>query len=125
MFDAWYCLNLGRVAAQLALDEHTGYMAAICDFESGGKAQGIPLTALLHTEERHGSQHVVIAKAKVTVDSPAYQYLIERQPHWAKTDCFSSPGPRQLWGPTAYQIPMSVALNQHYSDYCLPTAIAQ
>ena len=74
-------LNLGRVVAQLALDEHTGYMAAICDFESGGKARGIPLTALLHTEERHGSQHVVIAKAKVTVDSPAYQYLIERQPH--------------------------------------------
>ena len=31
---------------------------------------------------------------------------------WAADDLFASPGPRQLWGPAARQLPMTVALNE-------------
>ena len=111
LFDAAYTYNLGLTAGSLILDGRTGYMATVTGLTSGGSPQAIPLTGLLNIERRHGHDEFVIEKALVKMDSPAMQYFVARRAEWAADDLFSSPGPRQLWGPAAYQQPISVALN--------------
>jgi pyrophosphate--fructose-6-phosphate 1-phosphotransferase len=112
LFDAAYTLNLGLTAGALLLAGKTGYMASIGDIFSGGVPLAIPLAGLLDVERRHGSEAVVIEKALVEVDAPAMKYFVSRREAWAQDDLFASPGPRQLWGPVARQVPVSVALNR-------------
>jgi diphosphate-dependent phosphofructokinase len=114
LFDAAYTYNLGLVAGSLILDGKTGYMAALTDLDKGGKALGIPLTGLINIERRQGKDEMVIEKALVKTSSPAFKFFASRREDWASEDKFTSPGPRQLWGPTTKQIPISVALNQGY-----------
>jgi len=114
LFDAAYTYNLGLIAGSLILDSKTGYMAALTDLDKGGKVLGIPLTGLIHVERRQGKDEMVIEKALVKTDSPAFKFFASRREVWANEDRFTSPGPRQLWGPTAKQVPISVALNQGY-----------
>ena len=116
-----YCYNLGLAAGSLVLSGLTGYMAAMTDLEGEGSILAIPLTGLIHIERRHGKDEFVIEKALVRTDSPAFKYFASRREDWKKEDRFCSPGPRQLWGPTSKQIPLTVALNQNYSDaiFCL------
>jgi diphosphate-dependent phosphofructokinase len=114
LFDAAYTYNLGLIAASLILDGKTGYLAAFTDLHKGGKALGIPLTGLINVERRHGKDEMVIEKALVKTDSPAFKFFASRREDWADDDRFTSPGPRQLWGPTTKQLPISVALNQGY-----------
>ncbi|SFB84084.1 pyrophosphate--fructose-6-phosphate 1-phosphotransferase [Brevinema andersonii] len=116
LFDAAYCLNLGLVAGSLALSKYTGYMAALTDLQHGGRIQALPLTGLLNIESRHGKDEFVIEKALVKLDSQAFLFFAERRNIWAESDVFCSPGPRQLLGITAKQVPISVALNSGYSD---------
>ncbi|KFB67735.1 diphosphate--fructose-6-phosphate 1-phosphotransferase [Candidatus Accumulibacter vicinus] len=111
LFDAAYTYNLGLTAGSLILDGRTGYMATITGLASGGAPQAIPLAGLLNIERRHGKDEFVIEKALVKMDSPAMQYFVSRREAWAASDLFSSPGPRQFWGPTTDQLPISVALN--------------
>ena len=111
LFDAAYTYNLGLTAGSLILDGRSGYMATVTGLTTGGTPQAIPLTGLLNIERRHGQDEFVIEKALVKVDSPAMQYFAARRGEWAASDLFASPGPRQLWGPAAYQQPISVALN--------------
>jgi pyrophosphate--fructose-6-phosphate 1-phosphotransferase len=111
LFDAAYTYNLGLTAGSLILDGRTGYMATITDLTSGGTPKAIPLAGLLNIERRHGKDEFVIEKALVRMDSPAMQYFASRRDDWAGNDLFSSPGPRQFWGPTTHQLPISVALN--------------
>lgn len=111
LFDAAYTYNLGLTAGSLILDGRTGYMATITGLTAGGFPQAIPLTGLLNIERRHGHDEFVIEKALVKMDSPAMKYFVSRRNEWAADDLFASPGPRQLWGPAAYQQPISVALN--------------
>lgn len=111
LFDAAYTYNLGLTAGSLILDGRTGYMATITGLASGGTPQAIPLAGLLNIERRHGKDEFVIEKALVKMDSPAMQYFVSRREAWAASDLFSSPGPRQFWGPTTDQLPISVALN--------------
>jgi pyrophosphate--fructose-6-phosphate 1-phosphotransferase len=111
LFDAAYTYNLGLTAGSLILDGRTGYMATVTDLDRGGEPRAIPLTGLLNIERRHGKDEFVIEKALVKMDSPAMQYLLSRRAAWAAEDLFCSPGPRQLWGPAARQMPISVALN--------------
>lgn len=111
LFDAAYTYNLGLTAGSLILDGRTGYMATVTGLTTGGTPQAIPLTGLLNIERRHGQDEFVIEKALVKMDSPAMQYFAQRRGEWAADDLFASPGPRQLWGPAAYQQPISVALN--------------
>ena len=111
LFDAAYTYNLGLTAGSLILDGRTGYMATVTGLTTGGTPQAIPLTGLLNIERRHGHDEFVIEKALVKMDSAAMQYFADRRAEWAATDLFASPGPRQLWGPAAYQQPISVALN--------------
>ena len=116
LFDAAYTYNLGLTAGSLILDGRTGYMATVTDLTTGGTPKAIPLTGLLNIERRHGHDEFVIEKALVKVDSPAMQYFMARRQAWAEEDVFCSPGPRQLWGPAAYQQPASVALNSASSS---------
>jgi len=111
-FDAAYTFNLGLTAGSLALAGKTGYMVAISALNCGGEALALPLTGLIHMERRHGRDEMVIEKALVETDSPAFKYFLSVRERWAGEDCFSSPGPRQLWGPVAGQLPITVALNQ-------------
>jgi pyrophosphate--fructose-6-phosphate 1-phosphotransferase len=116
LFDATYTYHLGLIAGSLILGGYTGYICAFTDLQSGGRALALPLTGLLTVERRHGEDELVIEKALVEMDSPAFKYFESRRESWADHDLFSSPGPRQMWGPTAKQIPVSVALNQNYDD---------
>ena len=111
LFDAAYTYNLGLTAGSLVLDGRTGYMATVTSLTSGGTPQAIPLTGLLNIERRHGKDEFVIEKALVKMDSAAMQYFAAHRAEWAADDRFASPGPRQLWGPSAQQQPISVALN--------------
>ncbi|MDR3299822.1 MAG: diphosphate--fructose-6-phosphate 1-phosphotransferase [Candidatus Accumulibacter sp.] len=111
LFDAAYTYNLGLTAGSLILDGRTGYMATITDLDCGGAPRAIPLTGLLNIERRHGVDEFVIEKALVKMDSPAMRYLLSRRAAWTADDLFCSPGPRQLWGSAARQMPICVALN--------------
>lgn len=116
LFDAAYTFNLGLTAGSLILAGKTGYMASVRDLEAGGRPVAIPLTGLLNVERRHGKDEMVIEKALVRCDSPAFRYFASRRDTWAREDVFCSPGPRQLWGPAAMQLPMTVALNRSYAS---------
>ncbi|GBR76638.1 diphosphate--fructose-6-phosphate 1-phosphotransferase [Candidatus Termititenax persephonae] len=116
LFDAAYTFNLGLIAGSLILDNRTGYMAALSELSRGGKILALPLTGLINIERRHGKDEMVIAKALVRTSSPAFKFLAARRKAWSGSDLFTSPGPRQLWGPAARQLPISVALNQGYAD---------
>jgi pyrophosphate--fructose-6-phosphate 1-phosphotransferase len=116
LFDAAFTLNLGLGAGSLILAGKTGYMISISDFDKGGEVLAIPLTGLINLERRHGKDEMVIEKALVKTNSPAFLYFVSRREEWAKDDIFTSPGPRQLWGPVAKQVPFSVAINQDYSQ---------
>ena len=91
-------------------------MAALSHLEEGAKAYAIPIPNLVVSEKRHGKTEMVIKKALVELNSPAFQYFQSRRKEWASGDYFSSPGPRQFFGPTANQLPFTVALNQGYSS---------
>ena len=114
LFDAAYTYNLGLTAGALALAGKTGYMASFTGLDRGGKILAIPLAALLNVEVRHGKDEMVIEKSLVELDSPAFKYFVKNRERWAEADLFNSPGPRQLWGPSAKQMPVTVALNQGY-----------
>ena len=111
LFDAAYTYNLGLTVGALILDGRTGYMASVSGLTSGGEPLAIPLTGLINVERRHGQDEYVIEKALVRLDAPAMQFFASRREAWAADDLFASPGPRQLWGPAARQMPMTVALN--------------
>jgi diphosphate-dependent phosphofructokinase len=115
-FDAAYTFNLGLTAGSLLLAGKTGYMVAVTVLDKRGGVLAIPLTGLICVERRHGQDELVIEKALVKTDSPAYKYLVSVRERWSQSDCFSSPGPRQLWGPTSKQLPIMVALNQGYGS---------
>lgn len=115
-FDAAYTFNLGLIAGSLILDGRTGYMAAITQLASGGNALAIPLNGLMGIEMRDGEASLVIQKALVDMQSPAFLYFSTRRDHWAMNDLFCNPGPIQLWGPVSSTLPMVVALNHGYQD---------
>jgi len=114
LFDAAFTFNLGLTAGSLVLDGRTAYMASVTDFHKGGRPLALPLTGLLNIERRHSKEEIVIEKALVRTQSPAFRFFAGRRQSWAEADCFSSPGPRQFWGPTSRQAPILVALNQGY-----------
>jgi pyrophosphate--fructose-6-phosphate 1-phosphotransferase len=115
LFDAAYTFNLGLAAGSLILDGRTGYIASVTNLDSGGRVIALPLAGLLAIERRHGKNEFVIKKGLVEVDSPAFHYFEDRKPVWAEKDHFSSPGPRQMWGPVCKQLPATVALNRGYT----------
>jgi pyrophosphate--fructose-6-phosphate 1-phosphotransferase len=113
-FDAAFTFNLGCAAGSLLLSGKTGYMAALGRLDEGGAVYAIPLAGLIQVERRYGQDELVIEKALVQTSSPAFRYFAQARERWGQGDVFNSPGPRQLWGPVANQVPISVALNQGY-----------
>jgi len=116
-FDAAFTFLLGLTAGSLVLAEKTGYMAAVTDFDRGGRILALPLVALVTSELRKGREEFVIEKSLVKTSSPSFKLFAQNRDKWAREDLFSSPGPIQHWGPTSCQIPVSVALDQGYKDY--------
>ncbi len=116
-FDAAFTFLLGLAAGSLVLDGKTGYMAAVTDFDKGGRILALPLAGLITSELRKGKEELVIEKSLVKTSSPSFRFFAEHRDQWAREDLFSSPGPIQHWGPTSRQIPILVALDQGYSDY--------
>lgn len=117
LFDAAFTFALGLTAGSLVLAGKTGYMAAVTDFDKGGRVLALPLTGLIACEMRKGKEEMVINKSLVETSSPAFKVFAENREKWATDDFFSSPGPIQHWGPASKQLPMTVALNQGYADY--------
>jgi pyrophosphate--fructose-6-phosphate 1-phosphotransferase len=92
-------------------------MAAVTDFDKGGRILALPLVSLMTREMRKGKEEYVIEKSLVTTNSPAFVVFAGNRERWAKEDLFSSPGPIQHWGPTSRQLSISVALDQGYEDF--------
>ena len=116
-FDAAFTFQLGLTAGSLVLAGKTGYMAAITDFDRGGRVLGLPLTGLITAEMRKGKEEFVIEKSLVELESPSFKVFAQNRDKWAQEDLFSSPGAIQYWGPTSKQIPIIVALDQDYPDF--------
>lgn len=116
-FDAAFTFLLGLTAGSLVLAGKTGYMAAITDFDKGGRVLALPLAGLITVEMRSGKEEFVIEKSLVELDSPSFTIFSENRDKWANDDLFSSPGSIQYWGPTSKQLPIIVALDQGYSDF--------
>ncbi|SPF34032.1 Pyrophosphate-dependent phosphofructokinase [Syntrophobacter sp. SbD1] len=113
-FDAAFTFQLGLAAGSLVLAGKTGYMAALTDFDRGGRVLGLPLTGLITAEMRKGKEEFVIEKSLVELQSPSFTIFAQNRDKWAKEDFFSSPGAIQYWGPTSNQMPIIVALDQGY-----------
>jgi pyrophosphate--fructose-6-phosphate 1-phosphotransferase len=116
-FDAAFTFQLGLAAGSLVLAGKTGYMAAITDFDKGGRVLGLPLTGLITVETRKGKEEFVIEKSLVELGSPSFKAFAQNRDKWASEDLFSSPGAIQYWGPTSKQVPIIVALDQGYKDF--------
>lgn len=117
-FDLSYSTNLGLVAGSLILQGKTGYMAALTGLDSGGTPLAVPLTGLLNIEKRGGKEKVVIKKALVDLDAPAFKTLEHFRAIWARDDYFHSIGPRQYAGPHEItdRMPVTVMLNRGYDS---------
>ncbi|MGA2027546.1 MAG: diphosphate--fructose-6-phosphate 1-phosphotransferase [Syntrophobacteraceae bacterium] len=116
-FDAAFTFQLGLTAASLVLARKSGYMAAITDFDRGGRVLGLPLTGLITAEMRKGKEEFVIEKSLVELESPSFRAFAQNRDKWAEEDLFSSPGAIQYWGPISKQIPIIVALDRDYPDF--------
>jgi len=97
-FDCSYCYGLGAVAAILALTQRTGYMASIRNIAKAPaewQPIGLPLTALMTIEQRHGKPVPVIMKQMVDLQGRPYHELQAHAAEWAERDCYQQPGPIQ------------------------------
>ncbi len=102
IFDSNYCYALGHVAASLINANQTGYMAAIQNLQANVRkwqAAAIPLTSMIHMEERKGKMKPVIEKALVELDGPVFSRLSAERENWKSRDDFLYPGPIQFFGP--------------------------
>ncbi len=117
LLDQAFTFNLGMTAGSLVLAGLTGYMAAVTDFDRGGRALALPLSGLIVAETRKGKEELVIEKSLVDTASPSFKLYAANRRKWALDDLFSNPGPIQHWGPTSKQTSMLVALDQGYADF--------
>lgn len=103
-FDASYCYSLGRTASYLAIAGHSGYMAAVrnlVNHPSEWQPAGIPLTLMMHLEERKGALKAVIKKSLVDIEGAPFRYFRKHRHEWAEGISYHYPGPIQYFGPSA------------------------
>lgn len=101
-FDADYCYNLGFTAFMLIANNCTGYIASIKNLYKSTdewEVGGLPITAMMNLEQRHGHMKPVIRKALVKLDGKPFKYFAENRDKWAKGPCFTFPGAIQYFGP--------------------------
>ena len=102
-FDADYCYALGTSAAQLALNNKTGYMAIVKNTTAPADewlAGGVPITMMMNMERRNGKMKPVIKKALVELEGAPFAEFAKHRDEWAINTCYFYPGPIQYWGPT-------------------------
>ncbi len=98
-FDCQYCYSLGRVAALLIREKCTGYMAAVKNLQAPveqWQILGIPLTSMIHLEERKGKQKPVIKKALVDLQGKYFLEFAANREKWMIEDDYRYPGPIQF-----------------------------
>ena len=101
-FDADYAYSLGYVAAALAHEKMTGYMAAVSYLAEGSdkwQAGGIPISMMMNMERRHGEDKPVIQKALVDLHGEPFKHFMENRNHWATAEAYLYPGTIQYFGP--------------------------
>lgn len=103
-FDASYCYALGRTATYLAVHRRSGYMASVrnlVNHPSEWQPAGIPLTLMMHLEERKGMLKAVIKKSLVDIEGAPFRYFRKHRHEWAEGIAYHYPGPIQYFGPSA------------------------
>ena len=114
-FDADYAYALGLNTAALLKTGVTGYMSVVKNLASGRPAwlpMGVPLTAMMNIEKRHGKDKPVIRKALVSLTGKAFKKLLGKRAGWALNDEYRFAGAIQYFGPAEIvdQIPQSLSL---------------
>ena len=101
-FDTNYCYALGYTAAALICAGVTGYMSCLQKLAEEPESWipvGLPITWLMHIEERKGRKKPVIRKSLVDLDGAPFQYFASQREAWALHDHYRFPGPIQFLGP--------------------------
>lgn len=117
-FDSNYTYNLGASSFFLICGGCTGYMAVVRnlekDFESWSPG-GLPLAPMMHLEERKGKLALVIEKAIVDLESPAFKRLKDMRDEWVglypEEDKVREPDPDNLCEDKMHIAPMILTLN--------------
>jgi pyrophosphate--fructose-6-phosphate 1-phosphotransferase len=101
-FDADYCYSLGFNAFVLIANGFTSYISSIRNLDRPAaewQAGGIPLTAMMNMESRHGKAKPVIRKALVDLEGAPFKTLVSQRDEWARKTCYIYPGAIQYYGP--------------------------
>ena len=101
-FDADYCYSLGYNAVVLIQFGLTGYISSIRNLAHPAaqwRAGGVPLTAMMNMELRHGQQKPVIKKALVELDGKPFKAFASQRAECARSSAFFYPGAIQYYGP--------------------------
>jgi pyrophosphate--fructose-6-phosphate 1-phosphotransferase len=117
-FDCNYTYNLGLTVFSLIVNGATGQMAAIKNLEknfSDWEPIGIPIAPLMHLEERKGKLQLVLERALVEVDSPAFRVVEAFRDKWLAAvpgaDNYRRPGPIRFTGASEEERPITLVLN--------------
>jgi len=114
-FDSDYAYALGATAVALASHGHSGYMATVSDLAkpvTDWRVGGVPLTAMMQLPL--GAERPVIPPQRVLLNDAAFQAWCQTRDSCAVEECFESPGPIQLSGPSADRITNTVASKHSY-----------
>ncbi len=117
-FDCNYTYNLGLTAFSLIANGVTGQMAVIKNLEHKfckWEPLGIPISRLMHLEERKGKLTLVIEKSIVDVESNAFRVVKALREKWLAAepgdDCYRRPGPVRFTGSSEEDRPITLMLN--------------
>jgi len=117
-FDCIYTYNLGLTVFNLIANGATGQMAAIKNLEKGfsnWEPIGIPISPLMHLEERKGKLELVLEKSLVDVDSVSFKVLKACRERWlaatAGPDDYRRPGPIRFTGKSEEDRPITLVLD--------------
>jgi len=103
-FDANYCYTLGNIAALLLAVNQTGYMACVKNLHLEVEAWeigAVPLTSMLHIEERQGKEKAVIKKKFVDLKGAPFKDFEKNRVEWSINDHYLFPEPIQFFGPSS------------------------
>ncbi|MDR1788153.1 MAG: diphosphate--fructose-6-phosphate 1-phosphotransferase [Treponema sp.] len=101
-FDADYCYSLGYTAFVLIAAGLTGYLSSVRNLAAPAaqwQAGGIPLTMMMHIEQRRGEKKPVIKKALVELEGGPFKAFAAQRDQWAVETCYRFPGAIQYYGP--------------------------
>lgn len=102
-FDANYCYSLGILSCLAIRDGVTGMIASIQNLHKKVDAwhmKMVPITHLMHWEERKGKKKLVIQKTLVDLQGPVFAHFASYLDAWRLGDHYLDPGPMQFFGPS-------------------------